>query len=92
MTLASGKVIIVAAILFVALGWAISESLVRWEKTDYACLKSKWWYGVGDKQQWFGIGRLHFYYQPLAFGCDEAHRYDPKQYKVVNGLLSPLEH
>lgn len=86
MGLTSTKALILALILFVSVGWGIGNGYITWQQDSYRCLGTGFYKAVG-KQPLVVIGRLHVMYQPYAWGCDQDHRYDPKQYHVRNGIL-----
>lgn len=90
MGLVSGKVIIVLLVLFVALGWSAATGFVKFKRDDYRCVFGKHWEASGDRQVLWSVGALHFYYQPVYWGCPETDRYDPLKYKNQDGLLTPV--
>lgn len=88
MLLSFKSIIITIGLVFILwIGWAWGNGYLTYQKVDYKCLNGTGYYAAVEKQQWFSLGRFHFYYQPYTWGCDKDHQYDPNAYHVENGVL-----
>ena len=91
MGLLGGKAIIIAAALLLLIGWGIGNGYVRFETDNYKCFGNSGFYAAVPKQRLMTLGRIHVYYQPLSWGCDTDHRYDPKVYRTQDGQIVPIQ-
>lgn len=90
MGLIGGKAIIVVAVFLVLVGWGAGNGYIKVEHDNYKCFETLHYYSAVPKQRLITFGAVHVYYQPLTFGCDKDHQYDPKMYKPENGILVPV--
>lgn len=90
MGLISGKLVLVVVVMMIALGWSAATGFVKFQGDDYRCVFGKHFENAGDRQVLWSVGSLHFYYQPKYFGCIDAERYNPKEYRNSGGLLTPI--
>lgn len=81
-------VVIGGFFFFLALG--ISQGLIKWGKDDYSCYHGRGFYDAVSAQRWMSLGKIQLYYQPKTWGCKSEERYDPRQYKMEGGLLTPI--
>lgn len=75
---------------FFLLAWAMSQGLIKWGKDNYSCYYGRGFYRAVAAQRWMSIGKIQLYYQPITWGCEPDARYDPKQYKMENGVLKAI--
>lgn len=71
--------------------WGIADGYIRWHKDNYDCMPRKWFYYSVPQQRIFSAGPVQFYYQPISWGCDKDHQYNPKQYEVRYGQIVPRD-
>jgi hypothetical protein len=76
--------------LFVGLVGVVLQynGLLDFKGDGYQCLGGRRYYGL-EQQRLLAVGSVSVYYHPLAFGCQEDHRYQPGQWHVENGVLVP---
>jgi hypothetical protein len=88
--LISGKVLLLLLAVFITLGMSLASGLVSYGSSPFACYGGKSFQAVGSPVPWLWVGKLRLKYQPVEWGCDKDHQYDPSQYKVVDGILQPV--